>query len=416
MFVMKKPIIIDVLLITCFESFANSSDFKSFIAGDRQIKGNNTLQVTVLPDKGDKLNNSNPESFKYFYNLAIEKSRLLQKSKCADHFLALAYIGLAVLDCNMGDYPESDRKLSIALRIAGKATDADVNTQAINIKGLIHYNQSSYDSAVMSYQEASKFAEMEKEIRQQKVFIYFATGLLISLFIFVIFLNIYYRKKIEMLYQKHLDQLTILKMQNIRNRISPHFIFNMLSSISHSVHQPELLINKISNMSMLLRKIIENIEQTAIPLDEELSIVKAFVELQRDKVAAPFNFNIIIEPSIDREMLIPAMIIQIAAENSLKHGLMTMEQGPCDLTIKVAKQENESRITISDNGAGLSNQVAKKIGTGTGLKMVMQTIHFLNSKNKSKILFSVTERKDAEPASPGTITEIVIPDNYSFKI
>jgi LytS/YehU family sensor histidine kinase len=220
----------------------------------------------------------------------------------------------------------------------------------------------------------------------------------------------------EMLNQKHFDHLTILKMQNIRIRIGPHFLFNMLSSISHSVHQPELLINKISNLSLLLRKILENIERPAIPLDEELSIVKAFVELQRDKVAPPFNFNIIIEPSIDREMLIPAMIIQIAAENALKHGLMNMEQGPCDLIIKVEKREDGSRITISDNGTGLSNQFAKEPGTGNGLRMVMQAIHFLNSKNRSKILFSIAERKAAEQASPGMITEIVIPDNYSFKI
>jgi len=255
-----------------------------------------------------------------------------------------------------------------------------------------------------------------KETRQQTIIIYFGIGLLILVIALAISSAIYNRKHRDLLYQKQLNNLTILKMQNIRNRISPHFIFNMLSSISQSVEDPELAKNKIGNLSMLLRNVIENIEQTAITLADELSIVKKIVELQKDKVPAPFNFDIFIDPDINMETLIPAMIIQIPVENALKHGLMPKEYGGCELVITAKRLENGCKISIADNGIGLKNQIGKTSGTGTGLKMVMQTLQFLNSKNKNKILFSINERNVNKEKLCGTIAEIFIPSEFAFQV
>jgi LytS/YehU family sensor histidine kinase len=167
---------------------------------------------------------------------------------------------------------------------------------------------------------------------------------------------------------------------------------------------------------MLLRNVIENIEHTAIPLAEELTIVQKFVELQKDKITLAFKFEINVEPDFNTDMLVPAMIIQIPAENALKHGLMPKQDGTCELSITAKKTESGSLISVIDNGIGLKNQTGKTSGTGTGLKMVMQTIQFLNSKNKNKIEFSIEERNQREVNSSGTIAEIFIPEEYSFQI
>jgi tetratricopeptide (TPR) repeat protein len=256
----------------------------------------------------------------------------------------------------------------------------------------------------------------EKETNQQKIIIYFGIGLLILILAFTIIFAVYNRKHRDLLYQRQLNNLTVLKMQNISNRISPHFIFNMLSSISHSVDDTEKAKYKIGNLTMLLRNVIENIEHTAIPLAEELTIVQKFVELQKDKITLAFKFEINVEPDFNTDMLVPAMIIQIPAENALKHGLMPKQDGTCELSITAKKTESGSLISVIDNGIGLKNQTGKTSGTGTGLKMVMQTIQFLNSKNKNKIEFSIEERNQREVNSSGTIAEIFIPEEYSFQI
>lgn len=254
------------------------------------------------------------------------------------------------------------------------------------------------------------------ESRQQKVIIYFGIVTLILILAFAIFLAFYNKRKRDMLYQKQLNNLTILKMQNIRNRMSPHFIFNMLGSIAHSVHEPEIAKAKIRALSVLLRKIIENIENTTITLEEELEIVKAYIELQKDKFPIPFNFEVKIDTGVNPQMLVPAMILQIPVENAIKHGLMPLETGPCELLISAGKTENGCRITICDNGVGLHVPVGKLPGTGTGLKMVMQAIHLLNAKNKSKISFTISERIDNGFDGPGTVAGIFIPDDFSFEI
>ncbi len=255
----------------------------------------------------------------------------------------------------------------------------------------------------------------EKEARQQKVIIYIGTVMLIMIVAFVFFLIAYNRRRRDILYQKQLNSLTILKMQNIRNRMSPHFIFNMLSSISHSVHEPEIAKEKIGTLSMLLRKIIENIENTAIPLEEELEIVKAYIDLQKDKLPVPFNFDVKIGPGIDPQILVPAMIVQIPVENAIKHGLMPMENGPSELVITVQKNADVNLITIRDNGVGLKASSGKTPGTGTGLKMITQTIHFLNSKNKEKMSFTLSDQ-ERENSGSGTISTIVIPIDFKFDL
>jgi tetratricopeptide (TPR) repeat protein len=253
----------------------------------------------------------------------------------------------------------------------------------------------------------------EKEGQQQKTIIYFGILLLIVLVASVVLITINNQRKRELSQQKQLNSLTVLKMQNIANRMSPHFIFNMLGSISDSVDKPEVAKNKINNLAMMLRNVIENIEHIAIPLEKELSIVEEFVELQKDKIATPFRFEIQIDPEINRQILVPAMIVQIPVENAIKHGLAHKENGPNEMKIRIEKSGSGSLISVIDNGIGLKNQKGKSEGSGSGLKMVMQTIQLLNAKNKNSITFSVNERLDG---NQGTNVEIIIPGEYSFQI
>ena len=277
-----------------------------------------------------------------------------------------------------------------------------------------------HQSKINSLENEKKFQDVllkskEKESRQQKVIIYIGMVMLVMVIAFVFFLIAFNKRRRDILYEKQLNNLTVLKMQNIRNRMSPHFIFNVLSSISHSIYNPAIAKDKIGTLSMLLRKIIENIENTAIPLEEELEIVKAYIDLQKEKLPIPFNFEVNIDPEIDLQMLVPAMIVQIPVENAVKHGLMPKENGPCNLVITAQKVENMNHITISDNGIGIKASGGKTAGTGTGLKMITQTIHFLNSKNKEKILFNLSDQ-EGENSGSGTVFTITIPIDFKFNL
>ena len=277
-----------------------------------------------------------------------------------------------------------------------------------------------YQKKINSLESEKKLQEAllegkEKEALQQKVIIYIGIVLLVMVVAFVFFLIAYNKRSRDILYQKQLNCLTALKLKNIRNRMSPHFIFNMLSSVYHSIHEPEVAKKKIGTLSVLLRKIIENIENTALPLEEELEIVKAYVELKKDKLPMPFYFEVKIEPGVNPQMLVPAMIVQIPVENAIKHGLMPLENGLGELIVSVQKMVNASKINISDNGIGLKASIGKTAGTGTGLKMILQTIYFLNSKNKEKMSFTLSDNRN-EHSDSGSVSTIIIPNEFKFDL
>jgi len=197
--------------------------------------------------------------------------------------------------------------------------------------------------------------------------------------------------------------------------MSPHFFFNVLASLSGLSAHPEELKVKLNSLSLLLRKVIENIDRTAVTLDEELSAVKAFVDLCSDKIPEPFTVEYLIEEGTKLQGLIPAMMIQIPVENAIKHGLMPLE-GEKKLTISVTDFVGYQQITVTDNGIGLKASTGRSTGTGTGLKVLMQTIHLLNIKNLQKIKFSVCEIEPIQGGTSGTTVNIQIPFDFIYSI
>ena len=254
---------------------------------------------------------------------------------------------------------------------------------------------------------------LESENRWQKLVLF----IIIAIFIFILagltLLYLHDRKRRIVECDKLLNNNASLKMQNIRNRLSPHFLINMLSGLSVDVDRPEVIKRNINTIAMLLRRSIENTEQTAIPLKEELEVVTGFIELQQLRIPQPFSFEYYISEGVNLEHLIPAMIIQIPVENAIKHGLLPMT-GDKILRINISPYEGGLQILIEDNGIGMSASSNRTSGTGIGLKVMIDTINLLNSKNAFKIAFSINSHKCNPESKVGTLVEIKVPTNYSF--
>ena len=227
------------------------------------------------------------------------------------------------------------------------------------------------------------------------------------------FLCIDLRKKSRATYRQQQYTIASLKMQTIRNRMSPHFVFNALSGMSASANDPDSIRKKIKTVLMLLRKSVDNIEQVAIPASEELEVVKEYIELQGSRFHELFEVTYAIEEGTTMNQLIPAMIIQIPVENAIKHGLMPIT-GEKLLSVKICNYDKGLRITVEDNGIGYGSSANRPLGAGTGLKILYQTIGLLNSKNSGKITFTINELDDNDKLRVGTAVEIRIPANYSY--
>ena len=197
--------------------------------------------------------------------------------------------------------------------------------------------------------------------------------------------------------------------------MSYHFFFNALSGLSGESTATETLKSKIKTMLMLLRRSVDNTEQLAIPLSEELEVVKGYIDLMSLRIPKPFVVNYDIEQEIPMNQMIPAMILQIPVENAIKHGLLPLT-GDKILNVKINRYDGGVQLLVEDNGIGYQSSPNRSIGTGTGLKILYQTIYMLNSQNQYKIEFSIADKISDDQETVGASVKIRIPDNYSYEM
>jgi len=228
-----------------------------------------------------------------------------------------------------------------------------------------------------------------------------------------IILYFFQKKQHDIQWLKHVGQLTRLRMENLRNRMSPHFIFNILKGIKLNAGNPDYVTEQMDAISLMLLRSIENIEKPAIVLSDEIELVHAYVLLQKRSIPNPFEFEINVSGA-DLCQLIPAMMIQIPVENAIKHGLKPLGEKMKKLAVTVKHEEEGQSFIVEDNGIGFTAADKQTTGTGTGLKVLLQTIHLLNSKNRNNIRFSIYERNPGANENAGTIVEIFIPFVYSY--
>jgi LytS/YehU family sensor histidine kinase len=237
---------------------------------------------------------------------------------------------------------------------------------------------------------------------------------IVILLIMTVIASVFYAKnrarKKAIEYQKHLNEVIRLKMQNINNRLSPHLFFNVLNAVSADANEPEKVKSQINQMAILLRRSLESTEQSSISLADELEMVKSYLELQKSRVQPPFVTEFHISEHVDLNTRIPPMMIQIPVENAIKHGLMPLE-GSKSLIVSVEKKDATIEISVTDNGIGREQSKGRTSGTGTGLKVLLQTICLLNQQNPIPITFDIIDGKPH-----GTTVKISIPIKYSYQL
>lgn len=113
----------------------------------------------------------------------------------------------------------------------------------------------------------------------------------------------------------------------LKNQINPHFLFNALNNIrSLILSDPEKARSMVTHISDLLRYSISFNASEKVSLEQELDIVKDYLQLE----SIQFNNRLRFSFDIDPESLttrIPPMAIQLLVENAIKHGIAHLSNG-----------------------------------------------------------------------------------------
>lgn len=230
---------------------------------------------------------------------------------------------------------------------------------------------------------------------------------------------IYARRKREQRYAKQIATITKLRMENVRNRISPHFIFNTLNVVIPALRQYDDLAKPLRLLVQSIRYNLLVSEKVAITLAEEMEIVRNFLEL---KQSIQQDFPQIcwkIASNVNTQTLIPSMIMQIPVENAIKYAFESYDENETNLlSITLTGDDRYLSLVIEDNGAGYTpgRFADSSKGTGTGLKVLYRTIELLNTKNQLKIEFKIENIATFTPELHGTRVLVKVPIKYNYDL
>ncbi len=151
------------------------------------------------------------------------------------------------------------------------------------------------------------------------------------------------------------------ELRLLQSQIEPHFLFNTLSVIADLVEsRPAAARTMLLDLVSLLRDSLVNTRQELVSLDEELTLLRAYLAIMGERMGERLSFDVTADAEA-RRALLPPLLVQPLVENAIRHGLEPKIEGG---TLRIASRCDRERLIVEviDNGLGVGNQATGGIG------------------------------------------------------
>jgi sensor histidine kinase YesM len=163
----------------------------------------------------------------------------------------------------------------------------------------------------------------------------------------------------EILQQERINRLTSEKetleanLKLLQAQVEPHFLFNTLSNVLSLIDtDPTKGKSMLVDLIHYLRTSLSRTLPMVTTLDQEMNIIKAYLNIQKVRMGERLSFSIEL-PDALREHPFPPMLLQPLVDNAVKHGLEPAIEGG-EISIKVVEENGLIRIEVQDTGNGFS--------------------------------------------------------------
>ena len=171
----------------------------------------------------------------------------------------------------------------------------------------------------------------------------------------------------------------------------------------------------IGDFAKLIRKVLENSKNAFISLEEELIMLKLYIELEKLRFGNKFSFEILVDENLDKSYHeIPSMVIQPYVENAILHGLCARKNGGGLLKLTIRLNNGAIFCVIEDNGIGRDEamKIKKRKGfthNSMATKITEDRIQLYKKKMKENFSIKVIDLKDNFNSVKGTRVEFTFP-------
>ncbi|MBS1765233.1 MAG: histidine kinase [Bacteroidetes bacterium] len=232
----------------------------------------------------------------------------------------------------------------------------------------------------------------------------------------ITYLRIKYIRKQEKNKTEINKKLAEFELKALQAQMNPHFLFNCLNTIKYFIttNNPAAANKYLTKFSKLLRMFLDHSTTNTVTLEEEINLLRLYIELEQMRFDEGFNFHLKVDEAIDyKNTEIPSTLFQPFVENAINHGLLNLNRKG-NLTLIFEQVNDTIRGIVDDDGVGRgkSEKLKQKMAVthiSRGTQLIDDRIKTLNYIRPQSIEIEIIDKIDEHNNPAGTRVIVTIP-------
>jgi len=171
------------------------------------------------------------------------------------------------------------------------------------------------------------------------------------------------------------SQLSAARLESLRAKLHPHFLFNTLNGISDLIFtDPAKADGIVLRLAQLLRASLDTVDDE-ISVRQELEMLTAYFDIERMRFGDRLRVTIDADPAA-YDARVPPFLVQPLAENAIQHGIAPRASGGAvtlRASVRTGADDDRLVLELSDDGVGMSPDSRE----GIGLRITRQRLQTL---------------------------------------
>lgn len=158
-------------------------------------------------------------------------------------------------------------------------------------------------------------------------------------------------------------ELARAQLQALTAQLQPHFLFNVLNSVSALMrHDAEAADEMIERLSDLIRTTLKD-APPEVPLQQELALVANYVEIERMRFLDRLGFAIHAADEV-LDAAVPPLLLLPIVENAVRYAITPRASGG-NIDVEAVRESDTLAVRVKDDGPGHQN--GSRLTEGIGL-------------------------------------------------
>lgn len=154
--------------------------------------------------------------------------------------------------------------------------------------------------------------------------------------------------RLEQANQQLAHETQLVELQVLKAQIHPHFLFNTLNNLylltlKQSVQASDIVLR----LSGLLHYMLYECNRPSVALEQEISYIKSYIELEKLRYGNRLSVTIIINKVADNQLIAPFLLIPLV-ENAFKHG-SSQQTGRAYIELTVSLVNNQLAFRLENS-------------------------------------------------------------------